>query len=100
MDFDLSLFEQHLEICEHAFADALNCQKFFGFLNQIGYLLRQSFYRFGGVAIGANTEGVLAVDLEQIGGFVEDAGYGFVIHLIPIQNNGLDAFRGCVRIRS
>ncbi len=34
----------------------------------------------GGAAVGADAEGVLAVDFEQGGGFVEEAGDGDVVH--------------------
>jgi hypothetical protein len=33
-----------------------------------------------GVAVGADAEGILAVDFEQVGGFVENRGDGFVVH--------------------
>jgi hypothetical protein len=35
---------------------------------------------FSGVAVRADAEGILAVDFEQVGGFVENAGDGFVVH--------------------
>jgi hypothetical protein len=34
-----------------------------------------------GIAVGANAEGVLAVDLEQVGGLVENVGDGLVVHV-------------------
>ena len=76
----MAVFEKHLQIGEHAFANALDREKFFRLLNQVGYLLRKCFDGFGGVAIGAHAKRVLTVDLEQIGGFVENSGYGLVVH--------------------
>ena len=35
---------------------------------------------FGGVAVGADAERILPVDFEQVGGLVENAGDGFVVH--------------------
>ncbi len=46
-----------------------------------------------GVAIGAHAEGILAVDFEQIGGFVEKAGDGFVVHEKGVRCFGGQALR-------
>ena len=78
--FDAAIFEEHLQIGQHALADALDCEKFFRLRDQVGNLLRQRLDGFGGVAIGAHAKRVLPVDLEQIGSFVEKSGDGFVVH--------------------
>ncbi len=76
----LALFEHFLQVYQHAFADAGDGEHFLGFVDQVGNLLGLGLDGFGGVAVGANAKGILAVDFEQIGGFVEYAGDGFVIH--------------------
>ena len=53
---------------------------FLGSSNDVGDLLRQGFDGFGGVAIRADAERVLAVDFQQVGGFEENARDGFVVH--------------------
>ena len=55
-------------------------QHLLGLADDVGNLLGLSFDGFGGVAVGANAERVSAVDLEQVGGFVENAGDGLVVH--------------------
>jgi len=34
----------------------------------------------GGIAVGADAERICCVNFEQIGGFIEDRGDGFVVH--------------------
>ena len=80
VDLDGALLEKMLQIGEHAFANAGHGEKLLGLVDQIGDLLRQRFNGLGGVAIGTNAEGVLAVDFEQVGSFVENSGDGFVVH--------------------
>ncbi len=80
VDFDGSLVKKMLEVGEHALADAGDGEQFFGILDQVGDLVRQSLDGLGGVAVGADAEGILAVDFEQVGGFVENSGDGFVVH--------------------
>ena len=53
---------------------------FFGFADEVGNLLGLSFDGFGGVAVGADAERVSAVDFEQVGSFVENAGDSLVVH--------------------
>ena len=55
-------------------------EHFLGFTDQVGDLLSLGLDGFGGVAVRADAEGILAVDFEQVGGFVENAGDGFVVH--------------------
>ena len=43
-------------------------------------LLRMVLDRLRGVAVGADAEGILAVDFEQVGGLVENVGDGLVVH--------------------
>ena len=69
-----------LQVGEHAFADAGYCEQLLRLVNQVGDLLRQRLDRLGGIAIGTNAKGILAVDFEQVGGLVENSGDGFVVH--------------------
>ncbi len=80
MDLDCALLKKMLQVGEHALADAGDCQQLFGFGDQIGNLLGQRLDRLGGIAVGTNAEGILAVDFEQVGGFVENSSDGFVVH--------------------
>ena len=80
MQRKLPLLEHFLQVQQHAFADAGDGKNFLGFVDQVGDLLGLSFNGFGGVAVGADAEGILAVDFQQVGGFVENAGDGLVVH--------------------
>src|ERR1700687_683887 len=80
MHFDAAIFEKHLQIGQHSFANARHCKKFFRLLNQVGHLLRQRFNGLRRIAIGAHAKRVLPVDLQQIGSLVENSGDGFVVH--------------------
>ena len=67
----------------HAFADAGDGEESFGVgvgLGEGAELSGLLFYGFGGAAIGADAEGVGAVDFEEGGGFVEETGDGDVVH--------------------
>ncbi len=77
---EFSLFEHFLQVQQHAFADAGDGEHFLGIVDQVGNLLRLGLDGFGGVAIRADAEGILAVDFEQVGGFVQDAGNGLIVH--------------------
>ena len=57
-----------------------NGQDLFGLADDVRDLLGLSFDGFGGVAVGADAERVSAVDFEQVGSFVENAGDGLVVH--------------------
>ena len=80
MQRKFALLEHFLQVQQHAFADAGDGEHFLGLADQFGDLLGLGFNGFGGVAVGADAEGILTVDFEQVGGFVENAGDGFVIH--------------------
>ena len=80
VDLDVAFLKEMLQVGEHAFADAGNCEQLLGLGDQVGDLLRHGLDGLGGVAVGTNAEGILAVDFEQVGGLVEDAGDGFVVH--------------------
>ena len=80
VDLDVALLKKVLQVGEHAFADAGDGEQLFGLGDQVGDLLRHGLDGLGGVAVGADAEGILAVDFEQVGGLVEDAGDGLVIH--------------------
>ena len=43
-------------------------------------LLRVIFDGLRGIAVGADAEGVLPIDLEQVGSFIENVGDGLVVH--------------------
>ena len=81
MRFNAAIFKKLQQIGLHAFADALNFEKFFRLRDQVGHLLRQRLNGFRGVAIRAHAKRVLPVDLQQIGSFVEESGDGFIVHL-------------------
>src|SRR5436309_2018623 len=65
----------------HGLANTGNFQKFFRFADQLGNRLRQRLNGFGGAAVRADAEWVVAANLHEIGGFVKDVGEKFVVHL-------------------
>ena len=75
-----SFLEHFLQVDQHAFADAGDGEDFFGIVDQVGDLLGLGLDGFGGVAVRTDAEGILPVNFEQVGGFVENAGDGFVVH--------------------
>ena len=77
---EFALFEHFLQVGQHAFADARDGENFLGFVDDVGDLLGLGFDSFSRVAVRADAERISAVDFEQVGGFVEDAGDGFVVH--------------------
>jgi hypothetical protein len=72
--------EEGLDVGGHAFAYAGNGEKLFGVISEGGELRRLLFDCLGGTAIGADSEGVSAVNLEQCSGFVEQAGDRDIVH--------------------
>src|ERR1035441_8912510 len=54
--FDAAIFEKHLQIRQHAFADTLDGKNLLRLRDQAGDLLRQRFNGFGGIAIGAHAK--------------------------------------------
>jgi hypothetical protein len=78
--FETSLTQQLLKVEQHPFANSGNRENLFRFLNQLPDLLRQRFDGSRGIAIRTDAERILAVNLEQIGGFVQNAGDSLVIH--------------------
>jgi hypothetical protein len=75
-----ALFEHFLQVQEHSLADTGDCENFLRIADQVCDLLREGFDGLGRVAVGTDAEGILPVDFEQVGGFVEDAGDGLVVH--------------------
>jgi hypothetical protein len=75
-----AFFEHFLQVRQHSLANARDGEDFLGFADQVCDLLGKGFDGLGGIAVGADAEGILAVDFEQVGGFVENAGDGFVVH--------------------
>ena len=82
---ELACLAELLDVGGHAFADAGNFQQLLGLAEQGRDLLGRGLKGFGGAAIGADAKGVVAVDLHEIGGFVEDVRDGFVVQgeLLP-----------------
>ena len=72
--------QQRHDIGCHAFADAGNVQKLFRFGNQRGELRCLLLYRFGGAPVRADAKRIGGVDLEEGGGFVQQAGDRNVVH--------------------
>ena len=72
--------EEGLDIGDHAFADARDGQERFGVVREGGELGRLLLYGFSGAAIGADAKGVSCVDLEEGGGFIEEAGDRDIVH--------------------
>ena len=80
MKLELAGLRQFLDISRHALADTGDLEKLFDVFAQLGYLTRMTLESFGRATVGADTKRVVAVDLHEIGGFVEDGGDGFVVH--------------------
>ena len=74
----------------HAFADAGDGEERFGVGrgSEGGELSGLLLDGLGGAAVGADAEGVGGVDLEQCGGFVEQAGDGDIVHGDTIRVRG------------
>src|SRR5713226_1427467 len=77
---ETAVLEHLLQVLQHAFADAGNFEHLLGLVDQLSNLLRQLFNGLGGVAVGTDAERILAVDFEQVGGFVKNARDGLVVH--------------------
>src|SRR5262250_1545967 len=71
---------------EHALADSWDFQNFLRLANDFGNLLRQTFNGFGSIAIRPDAERILPIDFHQVGGFVQDAHDGFVVHRERLNN--------------
>ena len=84
---ELAVFEKFLQVPEHALADAGNCENLLGIVDQFFDRLRAVLDGLRGVAVGADAEGVLPVDFEQVGGFVENVGDGLVVHRLKIKQD-------------
>jgi hypothetical protein len=84
---EAAFLEQLLQVDQHAFADAGDGQHLLGFGDDVFDLLGKVFDGLGGVAVGADAEGILAVDFEQVGGLVENRGDGFVVHVLKIKQD-------------
>lgn len=79
VELEGTLLENLLEILEHTFADTGDGEDFLGFGDDVGDLLGIAFNGVGGVAVGSDTKGVVAIDFHEIGSFVEDSGDAFVV---------------------
>ena len=87
MQTEAAFLHHLLQIDEHALADPGNGQNLFGLTDDFRNLLRQAFNRFGGISIRTNAKRVLAVDLEKIGGLVQNPGNGLVVHRARLNNS-------------
>jgi hypothetical protein len=67
-------------------ADARNLQQLFRLTNERRHWLGPRLDCLGSALVRANTETVVTVDLHEIGGFVEDVRYGFVIQVRLTRN--------------
>ena len=76
-----------LQVDQHPLADAGDGQHFLGFADDVFDLLGKVFDGLGGVAVGANAEGILGIDFQQVRSFVEDVGDRLVIHGIKIKQD-------------
>ena len=72
--------EQLLELVEHTLADTGNGEHLLGIVDDVSDLLRVVLDCLGRVSVGADAEGILPVDFQQVGGFKENIGYGLVVH--------------------
>ena len=52
----------------------------FSVVDDVGNLLGMALDSLGGAAVGADAEAVVALDLHEVGGLVEDVGDGLVVH--------------------
>ena len=78
MQPQLAFAAKLLDVRRHSLADAGNLQQLLGLVEQSGDLFVMRFQRLGGATIGANAKRVVAVDLHQVGGFVEDLRDGLI----------------------
>ena len=78
---ELSFLKQLLHVLQHALADPGDGQNLFRLTDQVCNLLWLGFNGFGSIAIRADAEGILTINLKQVGGFVENAGDCLVVHL-------------------
>ena len=72
--------EKRLNVGGHALADAGDGEELFGVVGEGGELGGLLLDRLGGTAVGADAEGVGGVDLEEGGGFFEQAGDRDIVH--------------------
>ena len=77
---EFAVCEEFLQVAQHAFADAGNRENLLGVGDEFLDLLRVILDGLRGVAVGADAERILPIDLEQVGGLVENVGDGLVVH--------------------
>ena len=86
----LAFAAQLLNIRRHSFTDTGNPQQLFRFIQQFRNLLRMSLQGFRRPTIGTDAERVVAIDLHQVGGFVEDVSDSLIVQAqIPVRNCSL-----------
>src|SRR5215475_5553296 len=79
---DLARAQQLFQLVEHSLADSRNGEHLLGIADDVFDLLGVILNRLGSVAVGAYAERILAVDLEQVGGFKQNVGNSLVVHVL------------------
>src|SRR5947209_11109030 len=88
METHLAGVEDVSQVGEHALTATWDREDRLLIVLQLFERLRMSLHRFRGATIGTDAEGVLARDLEQVCGLVEDGGDGAVVHLNIVAETG------------
>jgi hypothetical protein len=76
--------EKFLEILEHAFANAGDCEDLFGITDDVFDLMRVILDGLRGVAVRTDAKRILSVDLQQVRGLKQDIRDCFVVHALKI----------------
>ena len=80
VQFEASLTAQLCQVQQHPLANSRDGQHLLRFADNVFYRMRQVFDGLGCVAVRTDAEGILAVDLEHVGGFVKNAGNRLIVH--------------------
>jgi hypothetical protein len=81
---EFACIEKFLQILEHAFPNARDCEDLFGVGDDVSELMRVILDGLGSVAVRTDAKGILSVDLQQVSGLKQDIGDCFVIHALKI----------------
>ena len=81
---EFASIQKFLQILQHAFPNAGDCQDLFGIADDVFDLMRVILDGLSGVAVRTNAKGILSVDLQQVSGLKQDIGDGFVVHALKI----------------
>ncbi len=93
LDGEFSCAEELLQVGKHALANAGNGEHLLRIADDVFDLVRMVLDGLCGVAVRADAEGILSVDLEQVGGFEEDVGDSLVVHALKINQRRAEARR-------